>query len=250
MRVRSTVMLCCWLIATSVLAEFSVVARTYNKLDGASGAFQVGGNLYFLPTKQMNTTAVCLVRVDSEAANVVVEAEDLKFGTVDVTELKDEKLKTRYWEIVATGRIRIEVNAVDFEKNIWDRKKIVHDLGDSPDPPGPGPGPDPGPGPNPPPDPSGPFDGIASRVAVLAKNVGPDDRNQIAGVMQAAADKMLNNEFVQLSQARDYISRNWPKCQAGECRKIYDLIANDASTRKLGWQEIQLYYREIAKGVQ
>jgi hypothetical protein len=164
----------------------------------------------------------------------------LKSKTVDPTQIEPG-----VYAVSKPGKHEIEINVIGQNPLSWDDKTITVEVaGPTPPEPGPGPGPTPPPGPD-----DGSFDNLANRASAIAVHIGQTQRNQIAGVLLAAADKMQSFEFKQIKQASEYIARNWPPCQTPECGALYRLAAEDARSRLLSWQETQEWYRVLAAGV-
>jgi hypothetical protein len=163
----------------------------------------------------------------------------LKSKTVDPTQIEPG-----VYAVSKPGRHEIEINVIGQNPLSWDDKTITVEVA-GPVPPAP-----PEPGPTPPPGPDdGSFDNLAGRASAIAVHIGQTQRNQIAGVLLAAADKMQSFDFKQIKQASEYIARNWPPCQTPECGALYRLAAEDARNRLLSWQETQEWYRVLAAGV-
>lgn len=189
------------------------------------------------PTVRPGAPSVVLfVRHERPISELLVK---IKCRTADVL-----TIEPGVYAIAKPGRHEIEVNVIGQNPLTWDDETLVVEVGPNPQPePSPVP-----PGPTPTPD-DGSFDGLAAKVAAHARQLGQVQRNQIAGVLGAAADKMRAFEFRQSKQAVEYIARNWPPCESPHCGAIYKLVSEDARNRQLSWEETQDYYRTIAKGV-
>lgn len=206
------------------------------------------GDLYIVrSTEPLVPTRIELIHVATEAEDFDVKATDQSLFPVELIQGSSHDFGLK-----GTGRFLIQVDEygqiqlVDgsIRRIRLDSYSEVIEVGDGPGP-GPGPGPPPGPGP----DPDGAFDGLAAKVAAYARRLTSDHRSQISGVLSTAADKMRTYEFRVLSQATEYIARNWPPCTSSDCKAIWDLVGKDAENRQLSWQETQDYYRTVAKGV-
>lgn len=184
-------------------------------------------------------SVVLLVKHERPTDELLIK---LKCRTADVI-----TIEPGVYAIIKPGRHEIEVNVIGQNPLTWDDETVVVEVGSNPNPPTP-PGPTPVP-PSPPAPDDGSFDGLAEKVAQHARQLGQVQRNQIAGVLGTAADKMRSFEFRQAKQAVDYIARNWPPCESPQCGAIYKMVAEDAKNRQLSWQETQDYYRTIAKGM-
>lgn len=226
-----------WLLTASIcIAQVEVKSGTYYQVDGLGKVTQVGDLTLVAAPPTITVKPVGIIRVETEAANIEVSISDSSRVPFDAAKLDDKT-----WVINKPGRWWIDVTAIDFEKNIYGRKQAVIDVGEAPEP---------GPGPTPPPSPTGPFDGLASKVRVHATYLPAEHRAKIASVCTTAAAQMRSFHFKQSSQATAYIKQNWPQCVNEHCSAIWSLLIEDSAARNLGWQEIQAYYTEVAKGVQ
>jgi hypothetical protein len=191
------------------------------------------------PVERPGQTAVAIfLKTSRPIGELLVK---LKSRTVDPTEIEPG-----VYAVSKPGKHEIEINVIGQNPLSWDDETITVEVA-GPVPPVP---PEPGPGPTPPPGPDdGSFDDLAGRASAIAQQMGQPQRNQIAGVLLAAADKMQSFEFKQVKQASEYIARNWPPCQTPECGALYRLASDDARNRLLSWQETQAYYRVLAAGV-
>ena len=233
------------LFTIAALLICSVASAQLELTHGPAGILAAGTEVKKVGDRYLVRSSGPLDAISGELILAETEAANVEFSVTDQARVPVayDSIPPNGIFVSTPGKMWIEVTAIDFAKNIYGRKTIVVEVGV-------GPGPPPGPGPTPPPGPDdGEFDGLASRVAVYANRLGMDQRSQIAGVLSTAADRMRSFEFRQVEQAKEYISRNWPPCTSPECKAIWDLVTNDASSRLLGWQETQSYYRTVAAGV-
>ncbi len=97
----------------------SLVRRSSLVVDG-----KVVGNVVTDEVEQGKVEQdVQLLRVQSEASRIVVTAD-----SQDRTPLEAIKLGDEYWVINHNGRAWVTVQAVDFEKNIFEQKRLVVDV--------------------------------------------------------------------------------------------------------------------------
>lgn len=241
--VARSVVCCLFLIfsAWPLSAQLTVTSRQARQLIGVENAETIGTGVFVAGGAVVKLEPVVLVEVGTQAANITFEASDASRTPVEFEQLTGQAIAVR-----RPGKTWVDVTVIDFDQNIYGRKSLVVELGDRPGPVPPIP-PDPD-DPDPvPPDPDGPFDGLAAKVASKASGMSTANRGMIAVVLLGVADKMQRFEYRQMSQAREYIKRNWPTCD--ECVAVYQLLIDDSSRRILSWQETQAYYREVAKGV-
>jgi hypothetical protein len=208
------------------------------------------GDVVLAPTGSVIVTQpVIIVTADTEAANIQIDATDITRTPVEFRDLGDGR-----YLFDKPGKTWVDATAIDFAKNIFAKKTVVVEVGISPPtPPGPTPVP-PGPQPPQPPGPvppeDGKFDNLASRSRVAAVGLGVNERTQIADLLVKVADRMQAFQIVQAQQALYEISKGWPACQdKTACQALWKILADDAKGRQLGWQEMQEYYRTIARGV-
>lgn len=249
MRQIAILIACVW--SSVAFAQLEVKTESIHELQIAA-VTQVEGFVLVDSAGPIATKPVTLLSVTSDASNVQVEASDAQRVPVEFRSLADGR-----YIFDKPGRAWVEITAIDFEKNIFARKTVVVDVGSPPPapptPPGPTPVP-PGPMPPTPPGPvppdDGKFDNLASRSRAAAVGLGVNERTQIADLLVKVADRMRAFEIVQSQQALYEISKGWPACQdKTACQTLWKILADDAKGRQLGWQEMQEYYRTIARGV-
>ena len=203
------------------------------------------------------------IRIETEAANVEIEIEDIHRNPVPY-----EELVPGTYKVEKSGKLWIAVTAIDFEKNIYRRQKTTLTIPDAPKPdPDDGDDDDGGDdddddggdddddggeddddgGDDNDHDPDGPYDGIAYRVAQFKNKIQIDKRNQLIVMFDTAIEKMRTFEFKQFTQVSDYLASNRPESE--ELNKFYDMLNEDSKKRQLSWQATQTYYGEIVKGL-
>jgi hypothetical protein len=252
---RSLSLLLC-LIASPAFAQLELSQQAMSRLVDVA-AVETIDDLVFVETGSAITTKpVVILTATTDAANVQVEASDMARMPVEFRDLGEGR-----YLFEKPGKAWVDVTVIDFAKNIFAKKTVVVEVGISPPtPPGPTPVP-PGPTPVPPgptpPQPPGPvppedgkFDNLASRSRAAAVGLGVNERTQIADLLVKVADRMQAFQIVQAQQALYEISKGWPACQdKTACQALWKILADDAKGRQLGWQEMQEYYRTIARGV-
>jgi hypothetical protein len=229
-------------------AKSSVITETVTTASTIAQVTTEDGDLIGEPVVTPGTPTTTKTSVDKPVAVLIVKTDrpvsDLLIRAKSKT-CKPIQIEPGIYTVSEAGSHEVEFMAIGQNPLSWDEATVVVAVnpGPGPTPPGPGPSPTP-PGPD-----DGSFDKIATRVSVIARQLGQVQRNQIAGVFLSAADQMQSFQFKQGKQASDYIARNWPPCESPACGELYRLIAADAKPRLLSWQETQAYYRAIAKGV-
>lgn len=222
------------LLPSVAWGQLAVKTTGMVRLGGVEG-LRVVHDIALLPeAASLTQTSVNLVEITTEAKNVTLEVTNLERVPVPF-----ESFDRLTHLLTTPGKQWVDVTVIDFERNIYDRRTLVVVVGEPDNPP------DPDPDPPDPPQP-GPFDNLAQRIHEIASSATPGNRQRMAELMEQTAGKMEAFEFRQLSQAKEYIERNWPQCEF--CDLVYRLIQADSQDRTLSWQETQSYYREIAKG--
>lgn len=237
------------LATTIVTAQIEVKTETAKALTGLIEPSVVGNLILFKDgsPKQKNVAilyveAVGDVSVDgSDASRMPVEIKSVSPGVY----LVDTPGKT-WVEVSEYGEV--ELAGGQRRKILLDRKTVVVEVnGPGPEPVPPGP--PPGPGPTPPPGP-GPFEGLAGKVSKLAATMPVANKIKLQSVFEEAALKLGSGEFLQVSQAGQWITTNRPQCTPGAgCAELYNFLAADARGRVMSINAVQDYYREIAKGL-
>ena len=235
-----TLVLLALLLVSPALGQVDIKSGTYLKLDGATSVKTVGDHVLVPTSSQVVFKPVGIVIVTTVAANVEVAVTDETRTPVEV-----EEIDKNVFCLEKPGKYWVDVTVIDFDKNIYSRKQIVVTVGTVPPTPTP-----PGPGPGPAPSPNGPFEGLAAKVRNVSVSMQPDAKFSLANVFETAAAKLASREFLQLSQAANYINTNSPQCTpATGCKPVYDFLATDARSRVLSINSAVEYYREIAKGL-
>ena len=223
------------LIAASCFGQLAVVSRPAIQLSGIEDAEKIGDAVFVASDATLRTEPVIIITAESEASNIAFEVSDQ-----DRTPVEFEQLSAKIIVVRAPGKSWVDVTAIDFEKNIYARKLVVVELGDSPDPiPVP---------PDPPLPPDGPFDALAVRVAVIAAGMAPSERDTLIELLTEAADKMERYDFRTLEQVREFVEDGWTNTVPA--KQLLELLAEDSKDRVLGWDEAIAYYREVIKGLQ
>jgi len=154
----------------------------------------------------------------------------------DTAEVKKTLPNVFFVDKPGTHIVRFDTLSID--PFSWDDATVTVTVGPKP------PGPDPNPGPFVP-----DFDNLASRANALAVQIPAPQRSQMVSILLECANKMQSYEFKRSQQATDYIARNWPRCETPACGQLFNLVADDAKSRLLSWQETQHYYRTLAAGI-
>lgn len=220
--------------------QLAVTSEKATRLLGVESSQTIGDVVLVDPDANIKMIPVVIINADTDASNVSFEASDINRIPVDFIPLDGKSIL-----VSAAGKTWVDVNVIDFEKQIYARTTVVVEVGESPPDPTP-PGPEP-PGPTPP-DPEGLFDGLAARVALASAGVSDSVKSEIASVLKDAARKMSEYDFRTFLDVRDYIADNWPDDESA--RSLYKLLADDSGNRILSWQQAQQYYLEIVKGLQ
>ena len=231
-------------------AQIEVKTETAQALSGLTEP-SVVGNLVLFRSGSPKQKPVAVLYVEA-VGSVSVDATNEQRMPVEIKSVSDG-----VYLVEAPGKTWVDVSEYgevelaggQRRKILLDRKTVVVEVGPPiPPPPGPGPGPSPpGPGPSPTPD---LFDGLASKVSQLSRNMDLAKKLQLTNVLDTIAQKMDRGEFLQIKQCADYLNTNRPPCtpQAG-CAELYNFMKSDAQGRVLSFEQAKAYYRELAKGL-
>lgn len=129
---RNLVTLCLLLLlqASALAQSIKSDAETRYILTGIDG-YEIVGDVFLVPEESKpKLRAVGLVTIDSEASIVLVEASDANRKPVEVQRLAE----TKSYVVVGTGKVWIDVTAVDFEKQIFERDTFQIVIGKDPVP--------------------------------------------------------------------------------------------------------------------
>jgi len=234
-----------FLLLTSQAAQAQIETKveTATALSGLESPTIVG-NLILYKAGSPKQKPVGVVYVEA-VGSVSVDATNEQRMPVEIKQVSDgvylvEAPGKTWVEISEYGEV--ELAGGQRRKILLDRKTVVVEVGPPIPPPGPGPGPTP-PGP-------APFDGLASKVSQLSRNMDLAKKMQLATVLDTIAQKMDRGEFLQIKQCADYLNTNRPQCtpEAG-CAELYNFMARDAGMRTLSFESAKSYYRELAKGL-
>ena len=224
-------------------AQIEVKMETAQALSGLTEP-SVVGNLVLFRSGSPKQKPVAVLYVEA-VGTVSVEATNEQRLPVEIKQVSDG-----VYLVEAPGKTWVDVSEYgevelaggQRRKILLDRKTVVVEVGPPIPPPGPGPGPSP-----PTPD---LFDGLASKVSQLSRNMDLAKKLQLTNVLDTIAQKMDRGEFLQIKQCADYLNTNRPPCtpQAG-CAELYNFMKSDAQGRVLSFDQAKAYYRELAKGL-
>ena len=229
-----------FLICSPVYAQIEVKSESATAIVGLKDP-SVIGDLIVFSDGEIKTKTVGIIYVEA-VGETTVEATNEQRLPVEIREVEKgvyliETPGKAWVEVSEYGQVELAGGAR--RRILLDRRVVVVDVG----PPAP-------PVPPTPPEPSDAFDGLAGKVSRLAVSLSATNKAKLKQLFEDAAARMKRGEFLQISQASNYITANRPPCSPGSgCADLYNFLAADARTRTLGWQAAQDYYREIAKGL-
>ena len=227
-------------LCSPVYAQIEVKSESATAIVGLKDP-SVIGDLIVFSDGEIKTKTVGIIYVEA-VGETTVEATNEQRLPVEIQEIETgvyliETPGKAWVEVSEYGQVELAGGAR--RRILLDRRVVVVDVG----PPAP-------PVPPTPPEPSDAFDGLAGKVSRLAVSLSATNKAKLKQVFEDAAARMKRGEFLQISQASNYITANRPPCSPGSgCADLYNFLAADARTRTLGWQAAQDYYREIAKGL-
>lgn len=221
-----------FMLTASVWGQLAVESRSAIQLSGIDQAEQIGSTIFVASDSTVARLPVILITATTEAANITFEVSDRDRIPIDFEQLTEDTIM-----VSTPGKSWVRIVAIDFEKNLYATKLLPIELGSNPDPDKPDP--------KPPPD--GPFDGLASKVSVVASQMSQRERTELISVLTSAASKLRRFEFKTLEQARQFVESKWTKTEPAE--QLQEILARDAQDRLLSWEQAQKYYLEVAKGL-
>lgn len=227
-------------LCSPVYAQIEVKSESATAIVGLKDP-SVIGDLIVFSDGEIKTKTVGIIYVEA-VGETTVEATNEQRLPVEIREIEKgvyliETPGKAWVEVSEYGEVELAGGAR--RRILLDRRVVVVDVG----PPAP-------PVPPTPPEPSDAFDGLAGKVSRLAVSLSATNKAKLKQVFEDAAARMKRGEFLQISQASNYITANRPPCSPGSgCADLYNFLAADARTRTLGWQAAQDYYLEIAKGL-
>jgi len=224
------------LLHSAAFAQLTVDSRSAIQLSGIEEAEKIGDAVFVASDSTVAKLPVILITATTEAANITFEVSDKDRIPVEFSQLTADTIL-----ISKPGKSWVRIVAIDFDKNLYATKLLPVELG--PGPPNPPPGP-----PDPPLPPDGPFDALAVRVAVIAAQMAPSERDELSKLLADVIGKMERYDFRTLSQARDFVEAGWTK--TAPAKQLLELLAEDSKDRLLSWEQAIEYYREVKKGLQ
>lgn len=195
---------CLWLILTATAFCQTLDVQPGHVISGLKNARPVGDYIVVDKDSAPKLEAVAIVKVRSEANNVIVKVSNKERNTVPVAKIDDLT-----YLVVGNGKLWVRAVCIDFAKNIYTDEEAIVELGSTPEPvPPPGPNPPNPPGPSP--DvPSDPFDNIGQRVAQWTKGL-PANR-EIGSIYLRNAVNLRTNPGVSINEVSSALTSDLVK---------------------------------------
>lgn len=193
-----------FLLLTATSFAQTLEVQPGHVISGLKNPQQVGDYIVVDKDSVPKLEQVALVRVKSEANNVIVKVSNLERNTVPVAKIDD-----RTYVVVGSGKLWVRCVCIDFQKNIYTDEETVVELGNvNPEPLPPAPNPNPNPSPTVPPD---AWDNIGQRVATWTLGLPANkDIGQIylkhANVLRTNPQVTINDESAALTADLSKIS--------------------------------------------
>lgn len=147
-----------WLLLSAVACAQTMEVQPGFVVTGLKGSRLVGDYIVVDKESSPKLESVAVVKVKTEANNVIVKVSNKERNTVPVARIDDST-----YVVIGGGKLWIRCVCIDFQKNIYTDEEAVVELGNVvPEPLPPNPGPGPTPAPDVPPD---AWDNIGQRVA-------------------------------------------------------------------------------------
>jgi len=235
------------LLVTPVLGQQVEVSTQY-AVTGLLHTKQVGDLLLVDKESKPQMIPVGLVKVTTEASNIVVKASDGQRNPVQVN-----KVDLNNYVITQQGDVWIRVVCIDFQKNIYYDEETKVTLGGPvpPPTPPPGPGPDPKP-PTPQPDiPGDQFDNLGQRVSQWSANL--PKKAETGAVFKKWAEQCAINQQMSIGDIQLALLTDRTNALGSDLttwKSFFDLLQKDLSGRwPLSKNELGAYYACIARGL-
>jgi hypothetical protein len=192
-----------------------------NAIVGLKDAKLVGGVILASDVSQMTVEKLAVVKINTTAENVMVEASDRNRDRVEVITVD----KTTHF-VRGKGKVWIDVLAIDFQKNIFLKETKTAEL-TPPEPPKP---PEPQPTPTPTPDvPEDKFGNIGRRVATVTK--GLPNNAKIGAIYREASNQLGSNPAWTIDSSSTYVNAELKKIDLAGYQPFLDTVNSDLRGR-------------------
>lgn len=128
MKLAAACVLSASLFTAALADELELRSRLVSQVVGIESAEEIGGYLFVDRGRSVGRKDVVLVFADTEAANITFECSDINRLPVEYSLVSDNAIS-----VSQSGKVWVEVVALDFEKNIYSKKMLVIESGAKPD---------------------------------------------------------------------------------------------------------------------
>lgn len=219
-------------------------AETRLMVQGIDGYEVVGDRVLAPESSKPKLVPVGLVVIDCEASIKRLKAEDLARNPIP-----SEQIDDRRFLILGQGRVWIAVTCVDFDKQIFDQKEFVIEVGEAPPPPGPdepdAPEPDE-------PEPTGEFSALTKAIDKFCddSNLQVDKRQRVAEIYLDIGSRLESKDIKRTSAAVEELVQRLAELQLdGKFKEAIKIAEQDGRTRDaLTVAQTAEWYKAVAKG--
>jgi hypothetical protein len=199
-----------------------ITASVEDAIIGLKEPQLVGGVVLSKDSSKASVTKVGLVVVNTLAENITVEASNEKRERVEVIALGDKQYLIR-----GTGKVWVDVLAIDFKQNIFAKETKIMELA-GPKPPEPPKPPQPD-TPDVPDVPGDKFNNIGQRAAAITKGLA--NNAKLAAICKEASKQLGSNPAWTINSASDYVVTELKKVDLTGYQAFLDLVNSDIKSR-------------------
>ena len=128
MKLAASCVLAASLFSSALADELELRSRLVSQVVGIESAEEIGGYLFVDRGRSVGRRDVVLVFADTAASNVSFECSDINRKPVDFDLIDRNAIS-----VSQAGKVWVEVVALDFDQNIYDKKILVVESGAKPD---------------------------------------------------------------------------------------------------------------------
>lgn len=128
MKLAAGCVLAASLFSSALADELELRSRLVSQVVGIESAEEIGGYLFVDRGRSVGRRDVVLVFADTAASNVSFECSDINRKPVDFDLIDRNAIS-----VSQAGKVWVEVVALDFDQNIYDKKILVVESGAKPD---------------------------------------------------------------------------------------------------------------------
>jgi hypothetical protein len=234
-RLAAACVLTASIFSSALAQQLELRSRLVSQVIGIEQAEEIGGYLFVDRGSSVGRRDVVIVSADSEAANITFDVTDEDRSPVQYDQISPSAIS-----IAASGKVWIDVVALDFEQNIYSKKMLVIDSGVEPDDE----------------DVHPDVDNEYGVGAVAYKFAPKENREEVASIYASGSDFLYGRPEAKTVQG----TLQWIKEQTSEVtgnewddwrKKVADALVKSEESRVGGFSREDWYrsFNEIAKGL-